>query len=300
MTGKPFSWLPSPSVDMAGLAKASRDALGKVDVTYDNAGADGRKIPLMVLKPKKASANAFGVLWIHGGGYVTGMKEMALFSRAVDLVEKFGCTVVSPGYRLAPIHPYPAALDDCYDALLWLKDNAQKLDVRTDKFIVGGESAGGGLCAAVCMRARDFGDVDIALQLPLYPMIDNLPTKTNVGNHGKVWNSTPNNFAWKAYLRSIAKPDCASAYAAPARQIDYENLPPCYTFVGTGEPFYAETCSYVSHLRDAGVEAVLDIYDTDVHAFDMVHPDTELANEAAAHFCDRLSDFFETQGLSAN
>ena len=100
---------------MLGLAKASRDALGKVDVTYDVAGADGRRIPLMVLKPKKASANAYGVLWIHGGGYINGMKEMALFSRAVDLVEKFGCTAVSPGCRLARIHPYPAALDDYFN-----------------------------------------------------------------------------------------------------------------------------------------------------------------------------------------
>ena len=109
--------------------------------------------------------NATGVLWLHGGGYIAGMKEMVHMSRAVDLVKRFGAVVLSPrdtGSRCAP--PYPAALDDCYASLLYLKANAASLGVRADQLMVGGESAGGGLCAAVCIRARDEGTVNVAFR----------------------------------------------------------------------------------------------------------------------------------------
>lgn len=86
----------------------------------------------MVLSPKEAPRQATGVLWIHGGGYIVGMKEMVHMSRAVELVKQFGAVVVSPGYRLAPFAPYPAALDDCYAALLYLKEHAGALGVRDD------------------------------------------------------------------------------------------------------------------------------------------------------------------------
>ena len=75
-------------------------------------------IPALLLSPVDAPSNATGVLWLHGGGYIAGMKEMVHMSRAVDLVKKFGAVVLSPGYRLAPLSPYPAALDDCYAALI--------------------------------------------------------------------------------------------------------------------------------------------------------------------------------------
>ena len=114
-------------------------------------------IPALLLSPKCAPVNATGVLWLHGGGYIAGMKEMIHMSRAVDLVKKYGAVVLSPGYRLALQAPYPAAIDDCYASLLYLKANAAALGVRSDQLMVGGESAGGGLCAAVCIRARDEG-----------------------------------------------------------------------------------------------------------------------------------------------
>ena len=111
---------------------------------------------------------------------------MVHMSRAVDLVKKYGAVVFSPGYRMAFETPYPAALDDCYDALLYLKNHADELGIRTDQIMVGGESAGGGLCVAVCMKARDTGDVKIAFQMPLYPMLDDRDTETSRDNHGKV------------------------------------------------------------------------------------------------------------------
>ena len=162
--------------------------------------SEGRNIPALVLSPKKKTDKTPGILWIHGGGYIAGMKEMVHMSRAVDLVKKYGAVVFSPGYRMAFETPYPAALDDCYDALLYLKNHADELGIRTDQIMVGGESAGGGLCVAVCMKARDTGDVKIAFQMPLYPMLDDRDTETSRDNHGKVWNTRKNHFAWKMYL----------------------------------------------------------------------------------------------------
>ena len=251
---------------------------------------DGKMMPALVLSPKNkdiCSAPAPGILWIHGGGYIVGMKEMVHMSRAVDLVKRYGAVVISPGYRLAFTAPYPAAVEDCYDALLYLKAHADFLEVNKAQIMVGGESAGGGLCAAVCMMARDRGDVNIAYQMPLYPMIDNLDTESSADNHGRVWNTRRNHLAWRLYLRKNAKA-IVSPYAAPARQTDYTGLPPAYTFVGDGEPFYTETCAYIDNLRNAGVEAEIDIYESDMHAFDMMRPNEELSIIAARRFNERF------------
>ena len=238
------------------------------------------RIPLLVLKPVKIPEIPVAVLWIHGGGYISGMKEMVYMSRAMDLVKKYGVTVFSPGYRLAWLSPYPAAVNDCYEVLEYI--DRHRSDLGADRLMVGGESAGGGLAAAVCMMARDRG-IQVAFQMPLYPMISNIDTDSSRDNHGKVWNTRRNHIGWRVYLRSEAR-KTVSPYASPARQTDYAGLPPCYTFVGTGEPFYRETLDYVSALRAVGVEAQADVYPTDLHAFDIYRPDDELSREAIRRF----------------
>ena len=232
------------------------------------------KVPVLVLRPAERPECGTGVLWIHGGGYITGMKEMVYMSRAAELVSKYGATVWSPGYTLAWQKPFPAAADDCYEVLEYMSS-------RVDTLMVGGESAGGGLAAAVCMMARDRG-INVAFQMPLYPMISNLDTESSRDNHGKVWNTRRNHIGWRLYLRKKSK-EQVSPYAAPAGQTDYSNLPPCYTFVGDGEPFYAETLKYVEDLKKAGVPAEIDVYHTNMHAFDMLRDD-ELSREAIDSF----------------
>lgn len=232
------------------------------------------RVPTLVLRPAHRPSIPVSVLWIHGGGYITGMKEMVYMSRAADLVRNYGVTVYSPGYRLAWRKPYPAAADDCYCVLEYMSR-------QTDTIVVGGESAGGGLAVAVCMMARDRG-IPVAYQMPLYPMISNLDTESSRDNHGKVWNTRRNHLGWRLYLRKDAG-KIVSPYAAPAHQTDYRGLPPCYTFVGEGEPFYAETLAYVEHLKAAGVEARVDVYPTDMHAFDMLREDA-LSREAIETF----------------
>lgn len=259
-----------------------------IDVRQIQIPSDGRSIPALVLSPKKAEARATGVLWIHGGGYILGMKEMVHMSRAVDLVKKFGAVVVSPGYRLATVAPYPAALEDCFAALIYMKDNAAELGIRSDQITVGGESAGGGLCAAVCIKARDTGGVNVAFQMPLYPMLDDRDTETSRDNHGRVWDTRKNHIAWRLYLRGADRENL-SPYAAPARMTDFSGLPPAYTFVGDGEPFYAETVRYIERLKQCGIPAEVDVYHTDMHAFDMMQPDEALSVEAANRFNERFA-----------
>ncbi len=240
-------------------------------------------IPILVIRKSGNNVPGPGVLWIHGGGYATGMKEMVYTGRGIDLALNHGAVVIAVGYRLSFMKPYPAAIHDCYDVLLYIKSKAKELRIRDDQIMVGGESAGGGLTAALCMMARDKGEVNIAYQMPLYPMIDNFDTDSSRDNHAKVWNTRRNHMAWKLYLRGDCNKE-VSPYAAPARQTDYSNLPPAYTFVGTAEPFYDETLAFVDNLRKAGVEADIDIYEDMYHAFDMVNPTSEMSKRAIDKF----------------
>ena len=251
-----------------------------------------RKIPvgdhsirLLILRPLQRSGKPVpGVLWIHGGGYQSGSAKDIFATRALSLVVKFGAVLVAPDYRLSKKHPYPAALHDCWAALLYLKEHAEELGVRPDQLMVGGESAGGGMAAALCMLARDRGDVHIAFQMPLYPRLDDRDTPSSADNHAPNWNSRRNRRAWKRYLREAYGTDLVPCYAAPARCEDYCGLPPCYTFVGDIEPFYCETLDYVRHLQEAGVRAEVDVYPDWFHAYDLFFPAKKVVRNAIARF----------------
>lgn len=246
----------------------------------------GRNIKLLVFQPKdkKPPQDTPAILWIHGGGYATGMAEMAYFSRPLALVKKYGAVVVALSYRLSVESPYPAALEDCYSALVWLRDNAGALGACCDRLVVGGESAGGGLTAALCMYARDKGGPAIAFQMPLYPMLDDRDTPSSRDNHAPVWNTKRNHAAWKLYLKDL---EHIPAHAAPARQTDYSGLPPAYTFVGDIEPFYCETLEYIENLKKAGIEAEVDVYPDWFHAYDMFFPFSKKGRKAIERFESR-------------
>ena len=255
----------------------------------------GRSMSVLVLRPREQHGQLPGVLWIHGGGYMLGMAGMIHMSRMAPLVAAGKAVAVSPEYRLAWQAPYPAAAEDCYAALLYLRDHALSLGVAPDQLFVGGESAGGGLCAAVCLMERDRGEAAVAYQMPLYPMLDCRDTASSADNHGRVWNTARNHWGWRGYLGELWGSDDVPAYASPALADDLSGLPPAYTFVNDGEPFFAETLAYVRRLQAAGVEATCDVFHGDVHAFDMLTPWTTNAKAAAeafeAHFADAAARF---------
>lgn len=230
-----------------------------------------KNIPMIVLKPTKKEPKAC-LLWIHGGGYITGMASMVFMSRAKNLVDKFGIIVVSPEYR---IQPYPIPLEDCYVGLQYLRTFQKPI-------MVGGESAGGGLCIALCLYARDKGETDIQFQLPLYPMMADRDTPSSKDNHAPVWNTKWNHRGWGYYLKNINGE--IPKYASPAREIDYSNLPPAYTFVGDIEPFYCETLTYINNLQKNDIPAKVDIYPNCFHAFDMLLPFKKVSKKAIQKF----------------
>ena len=243
------------------------------------------RLQIRIIRPVREPPGEHpGVLWIHGGGYQSGSSKDVYVTRALSLTVKFGAVIIAPDYRLSRKCPYPAGLQDCYEALLYLRDHAKELNIREDQIMVGGESAGGGLTAAVCMLARDRGEVNIAYQMPIYPMLDDRDTETSRDNHATNWNTKKNHKAWKRYLREAYGTDLVSPYAAPARQTNFQNLPPCYTYVGDIEPFYRETVDYVENLRKAGVEASLDVYPDWFHAHDVLVPMAKTSREAIRKF----------------
>ena len=128
---------------------------------------------------------------------------------------------------------------------------------------------GGGLTATLCMYARDKKEVNIAYQMPLYPMLDCKDTESSKDNHSFVWNTRKNHKAWKLYLGGLKK---IPAYASASRQTDYSNLPPAYTFISDKDPLYSETVTYIESLKKAGIKAEIYIYRNSPHGFDISVP----------------------------
>lgn len=229
------------------------------------------------------------VLWIHGGGYILGSmkQENAICQR---LVWDLGCVVVSVDYRLAPENPFPAGLQDCYAALQWTADHALELGIDASRLAVAGNSAGGGLTAALALLCRDRGGPKICFQMPLYPMIDDRhrsPSSRQITD-SRVWNRQHNLTAWSMYLGKQPGGDDVSPYAAPARAVNLAGLPPGYTCVGELDVFRDETIEYVARLNQAGVPTELHVYPGCFHGFEFSVPDAAVSQRAQAEYIAAL------------
>jgi acetyl esterase/lipase len=242
--------------------------------------SDGSRMRVCIYEPKHKQDNLPGILWLHGGGYAIGAPEYSspLVTR---LMKTRPCVVIAPDYRLSPQAPYPAALEDAYEVLLWMKKEAKNLSINPQQIIVGGESAGGGLCAALCLYARDKKEVNIAFQMPVYPMLDDrMITPSSQHNVAPGWNSKSNYNAWKMYLGDLFETDQVPAYAAPARETNYQGLPPTITYVGDLETFKDETIQFVENLKKANVPVLFRLYPGAFHAFDILSPWAKVSKEA--------------------
>lgn len=248
----------------------------------------GPPIRVRIYRPAAAAGPLPVMLYLHGGGYVYGVPEQ-FGSVITDFIETEPCIVVAPDYRKAVESPYPAAFNDCYDTLLWIRDHGASLGGRTDKFIVAGHSAGGGLAAAVSLRATDTGDAKIAFQMPLYPMIDDRQNSASViDNDAPVWDEAANRLAWSRYLDGV---ETVTPYAAASRCTDYSKLPPTITFVGSLEPFRDETKTYVENLRRANIPVAFEIFDGAFHGFDLMVPDAPISRRANRFLMDNFQTF---------
>ena len=243
--------------------------------------SDGSRMRVLVCRSKQGTApNATGLLWIHGGGYAIGAPEQD-FLFVDRFVADGSCVTVMPAYTRSTQEPYPAALDDCYLALQWMCSHTEKLGTASNQLFVGGESAGGGLAAALCLYARDLGQVRIAFQMPLYPMLDDRGiTASSRDNDAPVWNSDSNRAAWDLYLSAFPDRDKVPAYAAPARAEDLSGLPPMCTYVGTIEPFHDEAAAYAQRMKQQGGTVFFKEFEGCFHAFDMMGYGSDAGKEA--------------------
>ena len=238
------------------------------------------------------------MLYFHGGGYISGLPEQA-GNEIKRFIETRPCVVIAPDYRLALEAPYPAAFDDCYDTLLWARDNARDIGINPDKFIIAGHSAGGGLAAAVTLKARDTKDVTIAFQMPIYPMIDDTQTQDPARQiYGGTWDNHTNKFAWQQYLRDLrVKGPTIPPYAAAARNRDYTDFPPTSSFVGSLEPFYWETVTYMVALKAAGVDTRFEVFEGCFYGFEIVAGNTPIGKKGQQFTYDSFAEFYDAYAV---
>ena len=229
-------------------------------------------VRVLVYLPPKRSTSLPALLWIHGGGYVIGSADGDDLG-VKSMVSTIGCVAVSVDYRLAPETPHPGPVEDCYAALKWLHSHAQELGVDTTRIAIGGASAGGGLTAGLALLTRDRGEVPLAFQLLIYPMLDDR-TVTSAEPHpytGEyIWTHDANRFGWTALLgQEPGSPDI-SPYASAARADHLEGLPSTFISVGTLDLFLEEDMEYARRLMRAGVPTELHVYPGAFHGFNMM------------------------------
>lgn len=236
-------------------------------------GAEGMPdVRVLVYLPTTVQGPLPALLWIHGGGYVIGTADAEDLG-VKSIVSAIGCAAVSVDYRLAPETPHPGPVEDCYTALLWLSTHADELGVDPTRIAIGGGSAGGGLAAGLGLLARDRGEVPLAFQLLIYPMLDDRTVNT-ADPHSYtgefLWTAAANHFGWRALLGQEPGGPNISPYAAAARAESLAGLPPTFISVGALDLFLEEDLEYARRLMRAGVPTELHVYPGAYHGFNLV------------------------------
>jgi acetyl esterase/lipase len=244
-------------------------------------------ISVRLHRPPHPDSAGGALLWIHGGGYVIGSAAQD-DRRCRRFADRLGVPVAAVDYRLAPKHPYPAALEDCYEALAWL---TRLPGVDPTRVAIGGASAGGGLTAALALLARDRGELAPVFQLMVYPMVDDRSCdRPRVRNRRyRMWNPNTNRLGWTAYLNG-ADPQVA----VPSRHDNLDGLPPAWIGVGTLDPLHDENVEYARRLKDAGVACDLDIVTGAFHGFDIVAPAAGVSRAFFDRQCEALRNAFSS------
>lgn len=240
-------------------------------------------VMVRVYKPSGVKRPAPGFYWIHGGAMVVGNVAMDDLQCKRVAVES-DCIVASVEYRLAPENPHPAPIEDCYAGLKWFFSHAEHLGVDRARIAVGGASAGGGLAAALALLARDRGEMEIAFQQLIYPMLDdrNITPSSHSINHPGMWTRKENIAAWSHLLGKPAGSDDVSPHASPARAENLSGLPPAFIIVGELDLFVDEDIEYAQRLTRAGVPTELHVFPGAFHLSDRYLPKSATSKRWAA------------------
>jgi acetyl esterase/lipase len=222
------------------------------------------------------------VVYLHGGGMISG--SVALYDGPISrYVSGSGVSMLAVEYRLAPEHPYPTPVEDCYSGLLWLVEHAAELDVDPARIGVMGDSAGGGIAAAVALMSRDRGGPALVHQILIYPMLDDRNTSPDPEIVPfAVWSYDDNITGSGALLGEAVGGASVSPYAAPARAIDLSGLPPCYLEVGQLDIFRDEDLDYAQRLSAAGVTVEFHLRPGVPHEFETYAYATDVARRSVS------------------
>jgi acetyl esterase/lipase len=278
-------WLAMlPEIDLSDIAavRAGRDSVGDlIPPVQVPAGLEIREVTIPGREGTGIHARIYatsgpseglraGYLSIHGGGFVMGDLDM-LEQVTVDIAVATGAVIVAPAYRLAPEHPFPAGLEDCYSTLEWLASNAADLGVDPARIAVGGGSAGGGLAAAVALLARDRQGPPISFQVLEIPELDDRLDTASMRTFvdTPLWNRPAAEYSWKYYLSGTPEV-LGLQYAAPARAEDLAGLPPAFVQVCEFDPLRDEGLIYAQRLLAAGVGTELHLYPGTFHGSELV------------------------------
>lgn len=259
----------------AGSAERFSD-LGDPPVPADIRTIDGSGGPLDIhwYDPAPGTTGRPALLHIHGGGMILGSAKDMNWGPS-GMAAALGIPVASVDYRLAPETPFPGPQDDCLAGLAWLAENAVTLGIDPARIAVIGESAGGGLAAAVALMARDTSGPALAAQVLIYPMLDHRTGGTRCRHNNRttgefVWTRTANQFGWECLRGDYSPDDARKGWFSPSLADDLAGLPPTLLLTGSLDLFFDEDLDYARRLVDAGVPVELHSYPGAIHAFNMM------------------------------
>jgi acetyl esterase/lipase len=278
---RPYASMP------AETALAGYD-VEREDLTIES--FDGAEIAATVLKPLNAGlpvGTAPCIYWVHGGGMIMG-DQYSQIDIPLEWLARFGAVVVSVNYRLAPEHSGVTLVEDCYAGLQWTAAHAYDLGIDTDKLIIAGTSAGGGLAAGAALLARDRNGPRLAAQVLICPMLDHRNDTTSAFQFDgpAVWSREANAFGWRSVLAGIEGE--VPGHVSPAVARDLSGLPPTYIDAGSAEVFRDEDVEYASRIWAGGGQAELHVWAGGFHGFDALFPHAALAQAARATRTDWL------------
>lgn len=254
---------------------------------------DGHQVPIHHIRVKGKEVNPNGepaIIHFHGGGYFLLSAEMCL-PAIIHAVSETGVQIFSIDYRLAPENSYPVPFDDCWAALQWVYANAKDLNIDTARIAVMGESAGGGLAAAMTLKARDTNlSPSLAKQILVYPMLDDRTTNNHAGELA-MWNEADNITGWTAYVGADRGTDKVDVYAAPARVDSVEGLPPLYLDSAQLDMFVHEDIEYARRFVAANIPVDLHIYSGLPHGFEAFSMGTSVTKKAYENRFKAMTSF---------
>ena len=246
-----------------------RDFIGApqdvAEVIHDFIPGPTADLPVRIYRPK-GTGPLPGIVQFHGSAFTVANIAVSDSAHRA-MANSTGCVVVAVNYQKSPEHKFPTPLNDAYSSTEWVFQNAERLGIDTTKIGVSGDSAGGNLAAAVCLRARDKSGPKVAFQILIYPTVDSSSTRPSMSENAEGFMLSSAACAW-AYDQYIEHPeDRKNPYLAPIYATDFSNLPPAIVLTAEYDPLRDEGEEYADLLSKAGVRVISRRYKGMIHGF---------------------------------